>query len=139
MAFNSALMMAITRDSFARMSSKSLMTFEQFLVFGLDLVNFQPGQLIQAQFQNRVHLPLGQRVTACLQARFAADQNAPASRPASCVHSNASSLTRASSRFWLERMMCDELVQVRQRDEITFQQFGAFLGLASVQSACGAK
>ena len=70
-------MIAITRDSFARMSSKSLMTSISALYSLVNLVNFQPGQLIQAQFQNRVHLPLGQRVTARLQARFAADQDAP--------------------------------------------------------------
>ena len=51
---------------------------EQFLVFGLDLVDFQAGQLIEAQFQDGVHLRFAERVTAVGQARLAADENAPA-------------------------------------------------------------
>ncbi len=101
--------------------------FEQFLVFALDLVNFQRGQLIQTQFQNRVHLPLGQRVTARVEPRFAADQNAPALdlflRPLEREQFHA----RFLARFGFADDG-DEFVEVRQRDEITFEQLGAFFG-----------
>src|SRR5208282_1887170 len=105
---------------------------EQFLVFALDLVDFQAGQLVQAQFQDGVHLPFGQRVTALGQARFVADQNAPALdlflRPLEGEQLDPGFLARlaAADDF-------DEIVEVRQRDEIAFEDFRAFLGLLQLE------
>src|ERR1017187_2015333 len=105
---------------------------EQFLVFTLDLVNFQAGQLIQTQFQNGVHLPFGQRVTALGQTRLVANQNAPVLdlllRPLEREQLDPGFLARlaAADDF-------DEIVEVRQRDKITVEQFGAFLGLLQLE------
>ena len=46
------------------------------MVFGPDLVDFQAGQLVQAQFQNRVRLRFAEGVAAVGQPRLAADQDA---------------------------------------------------------------
>ena len=109
---------------------------EQLLVFGLDLVDFQAGQLVEAQFQDGVGLPFAERVAAVGQARLAADQNADRSTCAR-VNSKASSLIRASSRLLTAADDADELVQVGQRDQVAFQHLRAFLGLAQFESACG--
>ena len=98
----------------------------------LDLVNFQAGQLVEAQFQDRVHLPFGQRVTALGQARFVADQNAPA----------LDLLLRPLEREQLDAGFvavfaaaddADEFVEVRQRAEVAFEDFRAFLGLLQLK------
>ena len=79
MSRSSFLMISMTRVSFARMSSKSLIFSTNCLVLGLDLVNFQAGQLVQAQFQDGIDLRLAEGITAVHQPRFVADENADCS------------------------------------------------------------
>ena len=49
-------MMASTRDSLARMSSRSLIVSSNSLYSRFDLVDFQAGELIEAQFEDGVGL-----------------------------------------------------------------------------------
>ena len=45
----------------------------------LDLVNFQAGQLVEAQFEDRDHLLLGEGVAALARPRLVANQDADCS------------------------------------------------------------
>ena len=47
-------------------------------VFGADFVHFQPGQLIEAQFEDGVGLGFAEGITAAGQAGLAADEDAEA-------------------------------------------------------------
>ena len=52
--------------------------FDQLVVLGRDLVDFETGELVQTKLQNGVHLTLGQRIaTRRVQSLFAANQDAP--------------------------------------------------------------
>ena len=88
--------------------------------------------MIEAQFEDGVDLLLAEAVAAVGQAGFAADQDAEAFDLVR-VKSNASSLTRASSRLATAADDPDELVHVGQRDQVTFERFGAVLGLAATR------
>ena len=54
---------------------------DQLLVFALDLLALQAGELIEAQIENLVRLVFAEGVTAVGQARFVADQDADLARP----------------------------------------------------------
>ena len=69
-------MISKTRDSFARMSSRSLIVSISCLVFALIFSRFEAGELIEAQIENLVRLVFAESVAAIDQAGFVADQDA---------------------------------------------------------------
>src|SRR5207253_1451499 len=77
---------------------------DQLLVFVVDLLPLEAGQLIQAKIENLVRLVLTEGVTPIRQARGIANQNADL-LDLLLVNSNASSLIRASSRLADPRMI----------------------------------
>ncbi len=78
---------------------------DQFLVFVVDLLALEAGQLIKAQIENLIRLVFAERVTAFGQPRFVANQDADLFDLSFRVNSKASNFTRASSRLAEPRMM----------------------------------
>ena len=123
-------MIAITRASFARISSRSLIRSIKLGVFRPDLVDFQAGQLVEAQIQDRVGLLLAERIAPARQPRFAANQNAE------LLHLGAHEVEGEQLDLGflaIGRVAndADELVQVGEGDQVAFQQFRPLFRLAS--------
>ena len=126
-------MMVKTRASFARMSRRSLIVSISSLYSLLDLVAFQTGQLIEAQIENLIDLMFAERVTAFGQPRFVANEDADLLD----LFPGEFEREQFDSRFVAVRRAAndaDEFIEVRQRDEITFERFGALLRLAQFET-----
>ena len=106
--------------------------FQQGPVFLIDLVDFQTGQLVQAQFENGIHLPLGQGIAPRHQPAFAADQNPPLFhlrlRPFKGQQFDPRLIARLAGADDV-----NEIVQVGQGNQVPLQQLGALLGLAQFE------
>ena len=104
---------------------------DQLLVFVRDLVALQPGELIKAEIEDLVRLMFAESVTAFDEARFVADANPdlldlfPAEFKREQFHACFFAVGRAAND-------ADELIQIRERDEITFERFGAVFGFAQL-------
>ena len=101
-------------------------------VFGLDLVHFQPGQLVEAQFEDGVDLRFAERIAAAGQPRFAADEHAE------LLHLGAGEIEGQQLDLGLLAVGgvaddADEFVQVGEGDEIAFQHFRALFRLAQFE------
>src|SRR5262249_44582063 len=100
---------------------------DQLFVFVLDLVALEPGQLIQAKIENLVGLMFAERVTAFGKTRRIANQNSNLlNLPLREIereqfHARFLAIGRSAND-------ADELVEIRERDEITFKRFGALFG-----------
>ena len=107
--------------------------FEEGFVFGFNLVNFQTGELVEAKLKNSVHLTFAERETAFRELAFVADEDTPAldllTGPlvGEQLHAGLFLVVAAADDV-------DELVEVRERDEVAFEQFGAFLSLAQLET-----
>ena len=106
---------------------------EDLGVFGLDLVNFQAGQLVEAQLQNRGDLGLAEGIAAAGQAVLVADENAEALDLGAGEVEGQQFDARLLAVGGLADD-ADELVQVGQGDEVALQRFGAVLGLAQLKT-----
>ena len=73
---SSFLMIVKTRDFLREDVAQILDRLDQLLVFVLDLVALEPGELIEAQIENLVGLLFAERVAAVGQARFVANEDA---------------------------------------------------------------
>ena len=106
---------------------------DQLLVFVGDFVALEAGELIKAEIENLIRLVLAEGVTAIDEPRFVANQDADL-------------FDLLSGEFEGEQFDprfvaiggtaddADEFIEIRQRDEITFQRFGAILGLAQFEA-----
>ena len=126
-------MMVKTRASFARMSRRSLIVSISSLYSLVDLFALESGELIQAQIENLVCLVFAEGVAAFDQARFVANEDADLLDLLSRefereqFHSRFVAIGRTADD-------ADELIEIRQRDEITFERFGALLGFAQLET-----
>ena len=122
-----------TRDSFARMSRRSLIVSIKLLVFVDDLFALEPGQLIKAKIENLVRLMFAESVTTIGQARFVANQDADLfDLPAGEFEGQ-----QFDARFVAIGRTAndaDEFIQIRQRDEITFERLRALLRFAQFEA-----
>ena len=102
---------------------------DQLLVFVDDFLALQPGQLIKAQIKNLIRLMFAESITAIREARFVANQDADLfDLPAGEFEGQ-----QFDSRFFaIGRAANDanKFVQVRERDEVTFERLGALFGFA---------
>ena len=115
------------------MSRKSLIVSISSLYSLDDLFAFQPGELIQAQIENLVGLMFAEGVAAFGQARFVANENADLLD----LSSREFESEQFDSRFVAIGRTADdanEFIEIRQRDEITFERFRALLGFAQFEA-----
>ena len=115
------------------MSRKSLIVSISSLYSFVDLFAFEAGQLIQAKIENLVGLMFAEGVAAFDQARFVADENADLLD----LFSGEFESEQFDARFFAVGRTADdadELVEICQRDEITFERFGALLGFAQFEA-----
>ena len=133
---SSSLMMASTRASRARMSSRSLMRSSKLAVFGPDLVALQAGELVEAQFEDGIDLRFAEGVAAAGQARLAADQDAELLdlRPGE-LEGEQLDLGLLAVRRTADD--ADELVEVGQRDQVAFEQSRRAPRPCAARTACG--
>jgi hypothetical protein len=106
---------------------------EQLHVFGADFVHFQAGQLIEAQFEDGVGLGLAEGIAAAGQAGLAANDHADA---LDLLAGEIEGQQLDLGLFAVAGLAddADELVQIGEGDEIGFEGFGAFLGLAQFEA-----
>ena len=110
---------------------------DQLLVFLRDLLAFETGELVKTQIENLVGLMFAERVTAFDQPGLVANQDADLLD----LFSGELEREQFDPRFIAVGRSAndpDELIEVRQRDEITFERLGALLGFAQFESASGA-
>src|SRR5438093_321986 len=106
---------------------------DQFLIFFVDLVPFETGQLIQTKIENLIGLVFAEGVAAFRQARGIADENADlldllfGKLEREELDSGLIAIGRSAND-------ADEFVEVGERDEITFEGFGAFFGFAQFEA-----
>ena len=115
------------------MSRRSLIVSISSLYSLVDLFAFETGQLIQAQIENLVGLVFAESVAAFDQARFVANQNADLLD----LSSREFEGEQFDSRFVAIGRTADdadEFIEVGQRDEITFERFGALLRFAQLET-----
>ena len=107
--------------------------FDQLLVFVVDLVALQPGELIEAQIEDLIGLMFAESVTAVGQPRFVANQDAdlldlfPGELEREQFDPRFFAIGRSAND-------ADEFIEVRQRDEVTFERFRALLGFAQFEA-----
>ena len=107
--------------------------FEHLGVFGLDLVHFQSGQLVEAQVEDGVDLRFAEGIAAVGQAIFIADENAKALD----LDAGEIKSQQFDARLFAVGGLADdadEFVQVGQGDQVAVEGFGAFLGLAQFKA-----
>ena len=106
---------------------------DELLVFVDDFLALESGQLIQTQVQDFVCLLFAERVAAIGEARRIANENAElfdlAFRKFECeqFHSRFVAISRSANN-------AQEFIEISERNEITFQCFGALFGLAQFVS-----
>src|SRR3979411_196789 len=102
---------------------------DELLVLLVDLIPFQAGQLIEAKLENLIGLVLAKRVTPIYQAGFVANKNADlldlfsGKLVGEQLHARLIAIGRSANN-------ANEVIEVGQRDEITFQRFGPFFRFA---------
>ena len=102
---------------------------KQLAVLGADLVNFQAGQLVEAQVQNRVSLGLGEGIAPVGEAGFAADADADAlDLGAGEIEGQQLDLRLVARGRSADD--ADELVQVAQGHQAGLEGLRPLLGLA---------
>ena len=113
---------------------KVLDPLDELGVLGLDLVDFEAGELVQAKFQDGVNLTLGQRVAArSIQTFVAADEDAPT------LHLGAGPFKGQQLDARLVAGLGtaddpDELIEVVQGANVALEQLGALLGLTQLEA-----
>ena len=115
------------------MSRRSLIVSISSLYSLVDLFALQTGELIQTQIENLVGLMFAEGVAAFDQARFVANQNADLLD----LLSREFESEQFDSRFIAIGRAAndaDEFIEIRQRDEITFERLRAFLGFAQFEA-----
>src|SRR5688572_15039728 len=101
---------------------------QNLIVLALDLVALHPGELVKTQLENRGDLRFTEKIAAVDQAGFAANQNAKAfDRRASefirhQLHLGFVAICRSAND-------ADEIVEVREREQIALENFRSFLRL----------
>ena len=106
---------------------------DQLLVFLVDLFALESGQLIQAKIEDLVGLVFAEGVAAIRQARLDCESECRSARPVfgefegEQFHSRFVAIGRSAND-------ADEFIEIRQRDEITFERFGALLRFAQFEA-----
>src|SRR5437867_1409555 len=98
-------------------------------VLRFDLLAFEPGQLIQTKVKNGISLLLTENIAAIGEARFAANQNP---QPFDLLPAKLKR-EQFDPRFLAvvgSANDADELVEIRQRNQIPLQRFSPLLGFA---------
>ena len=102
---------------------------KHLVVFALHLVLLHAGELIEAEFEDGVHLALGEHVAIALHGGLRADEDAEFFR------GGGGELIGGEPFAGLVAVLriaddADEVVEVAERQQEGFEQFGAFLGLS---------
>ena len=100
----------------------------EVLVLGANLVDFQTGQLIEAQFENGVRLFFAEFITAVVEASLVANENPE------LLNSRLGEIERHQFHLGFIAVggfadNLDELIKIRERDDITFQRLSSALSL----------
>ena len=115
------------------MSRRSLIVSISSLYSLVDLFALESGELIKAQIENLVRLMFAESVTTIGQARFVANENAdfldlfPGELEGEQFHARFLAIGRSADD-------ADEFIEIRQRDEITFERLGALFGFAQFEA-----
>ena len=102
---------------------------DQLFVLVDDFFALQPGQLIEAQLENLIRLMFAESVAAFREARFVSNQDADLLDLAASEFEGE----QFDARFIAIRRAAnnaDEFVEIRERDEVTFERLGALFGFA---------
>ncbi len=102
---------------------------EDAVVFALHLVAFHAGKLIEAEFEDGVDLALGENVTVALHGGLSADEDAELLRGGGGELIGGEAFAGFVAVFRIADDL-DEVIEVAEREQEGFQQFGAFLGFA---------
>ena len=106
---------------------------DQLLVFADDLLALEPGQLVEAQLENLIRLMFAESVATFCEARFVANQDADLLDLAASEFEGE----QFDARFIAIRRAAndaDEFIEIRERDEVTFERLGALFGFAQFEA-----
>ena len=102
---------------------------EHAVVFALHLVALHAGELIEAEFEDGVDLALAEDVAVALNGGLRADQDAEPLGGGGGELIGGEAFAGFVAVFRVADDL-DEVIEVAEREQEGFEQFGAFLGLA---------
>ena len=102
---------------------------EHAVVLGLHLVALHAGELVEAQFEDRVDLPLGEHIAVALDGGLRADEDAERFRGGGGKLISGEAFAGFVAVFRIADDL-DEIVEMAEREQECFEQFRAFFGFA---------